>query len=58
MILVGLSGTGKGTTVELLKKKLPKAITWSNGNVFRALTLLVVTHCELEGKEFSEDRGS
>jgi cytidylate kinase len=55
MILVGLSGTGKGTTVELLKKKLPKAITWSNGNVFRALTLLVVTHCELEGKEFSED---
>jgi len=55
MILVGLSGTGKGTTVDLLKKKLPKAVTWSNGNIFRALTLLAVTHCELEGKPFSED---
>jgi cytidylate kinase len=54
MILTGLSGTGKGTTVELLKKKLPKVVTWSNGNVFRALTLLAVTHCELEGKDFSE----
>jgi cytidylate kinase len=55
MILTGLSGTGKGTTVELLKKKLPKVVTWSNGNVFRALTLLAVTHCEQEGKDFGED---
>jgi cytidylate kinase len=55
MILTGLSGTGKGTTTELLKKKLRKAVTWSNGNVFRALTLLAVTHCESASKEFSED---
>merc|ERR1712157_618021 len=38
MVLVGLSGTGKGTTVDKLKAKLPIATTWSNGNVFRSLT--------------------
>lgn len=46
MILVGLSGTGKGTTVDKIKAKMPKASTWSNGNCFRALTLLAATHCE------------
>ena len=55
LTLQGLSGTGKGTTVELLKQKLPNAVTWSNGNVFRALTLLAVTHCEQEGTAFSEE---
>jgi len=50
MVLVGLSGTGKGTTVDKLKAKLPKATTWSNGNVFRSLTLLAATHCEQEQK--------
>ena len=54
LTLQGLSGTGKGTTVEKLKASLPKAVTWSNGNVFRALTLLAVTHCESASKEFSE----
>lgn len=49
MTLQGLSGTGKGTTVAKLSEKLPKAQTWSNGNVFRSLTLLAVTHCEKEG---------
>jgi len=51
MILVGLSGTGKGTTVDKLKGKLPNATTWSNGNCFRSLTLLAATHCEQAGKE-------
>ena len=36
MTLQGLSGTGKGTTVEKLKLSLPKAVTWSNGNVSRS----------------------
>lgn len=46
MTLQGLSGTGKGTTVDMLKQKLPKAQTWSNGNIFRSLTLLAVTYAE------------
>lgn len=52
LILVGLSGTGKGTTVDKLKAKIPNASAWSNGNCFRSLTLLAATHCEKEGKEF------
>ena len=54
LVLQGLSGTGKGTTVEKLKAKLPKAVAWSNGNVFRSLTLLAVTRCEADGRPFSE----
>lgn len=49
MTLQGLSGTGKGTTVAKLKEKLPNAQTWSNGNVFRSLTLLAVTAAEQRG---------
>jgi len=49
IMLVGLSGTGKGTTVARLAALLPKAVTWSNGNVFRALTLLAVKWCEAQG---------
>mmetsp|Transcript_62295 Transcript_62295/g.131705 ORF Transcript_62295/g.131705 Transcript_62295/m.131705 type:complete len:601 (+) Transcript_62295:163-1965(+) len=49
VILVGLSGTGKGTTVDKMKSKLSNAATWSNGNCFRALTLLAVTFCEQQG---------
>lgn len=52
MILVGLSGTGKGTTVDKIKSKVKGASTWSNGNCFRSLTLLAATHCEQQGKEF------
>lgn len=48
--LVGLSGTGKGTTVKILREKLEsegKVVSlWSNGNVFRCVTLLAVTWCE------------
>lgn len=51
MILVGLSGTGKGTTVDKIKSKLPNATTWSNGNCFRSLTLLAATFCEQQGKD-------
>merc|ERR1712196_191312 len=47
--LVGLSGTGKGTTMARLKERLPNAITWSNGNVFRSVTLLAATWCEQQG---------
>merc|ERR1740130_668144 len=46
MTLQGLSGTGKGTTVDMLKSKLPKSQTWSNGNIFRSLTLLAKTYAE------------
>jgi hypothetical protein len=55
IVMQGLSGTGKGTTVAKLQSKLPKAVTWSNGNVFRSLTLLIVTWCEQNGVSFSTD---
>ena len=35
--------------MDKLKTKLPNATTWSNGNVFRSLTLLAATWCEQEG---------
>lgn len=52
VVLQGLSGTGKGTTVTKLTELLPNASTWSNGNVFRALTLLAATDakCKESGK--------
>jgi len=51
IVLVGLSGTGKGTTVSNLRQKLEdqqgkKVVTWSNGNIFRSVTLLAATWCE------------
>lgn len=52
MVLQGLSGTGKGTTVSKLQATLPKAHSWSNGNLFRSLTLLAVTYCEQNGINF------
>jgi hypothetical protein len=54
-VLVGLSGTGKGTTGDILKKRLPNCVTWSNGNVFRSLTLLAATSCAIDGKVFGVD---
>jgi len=54
MTLQGLSGTGKGTTVAKLKEKLPKAQTWSNGNVFRSLTLLAVTDASEQNKALQD----
>ncbi|CAE7241197.1 hypothetical protein AK812_SmicGene43593 [Symbiodinium microadriaticum] len=55
VILVGKSGTGKETTFKKLQQELPEAIPWSNGNCFRALTLLAVTHCEQQGKDFEPE---
>lgn len=54
VVLVGLSGTGKGTTVKKLQALLPNVITWSNGNAFRALTHLIATDCGKD-KLSSED---
>ena len=55
LVLQGLSGTGKGTTVGKLEKLLPRCTSWSNGNVFRCLTLLAVTRCEREGIAFGPE---
>jgi cytidylate kinase len=54
IVLCGLSGTGKGTTMEALRIKLEEqykknVVMWSNGNVFRSLTLLASTWCEQQG---------
>ena len=40
--LQGLSGTGKGTTAKKIAARLPQTITWSNGNVFRCLTVCLL----------------
>ena len=47
------SGGGQGTTVATLQEKLTKedgkeVVCWSNGNVFRSVTLLAVTWCEMQ----------
>lgn len=55
LVLQGLSGTGKGTTVAKLQAALPRAVCWSNGNVFRSLTLLAVSYCEANDIPFSAD---
>ena len=55
LILQGLSGTGKGTTVSKLEAALPRAVCWSNGNVFRSLTLLAVSYCEANEIPFGPD---
>lgn len=55
IVLQGLSGTGKGTTVGKLSEALPNCVTWSNGNVFRSVTHLVSEHCENAKIEFSKD---
>ncbi len=52
LVLQGLSGTGKGTTVKKLQEKLPKCVCWSNGNVFRSVTYLVSEHCSDKKVEF------
>eukprot|EP00811_Abedinium_folium_P004812 NODE_14431_length_1109_cov_6.910387.p1 GENE.NODE_14431_length_1109_cov_6.910387~~NODE_14431_length_1109_cov_6.910387.p1 ORF type:complete len:330 (+),score=113.07 NODE_14431_length_1109_cov_6.910387:63-992(+) len=54
MTLQGLSGTGKGTTVAKLQEKVPRAQTWSNGNVFRSLTFLVCKYAEANSIEIKD----
>ena len=34
--------------------KLPKTVAWSNGNVFRSVTMLCTLYCQQEGVDFSE----
>lgn len=59
VVLCGLSGTGKGTTVEkLVKNTLPNAVAWSNGNIFRSLTLLAATWCEQQQQQGDEGSGA
>ena len=53
LVLQGLSGTGKGTTVKKLQAALPKCVCWSNGNVFRSITHLVSEHCSEKKVEFA-----
>eukprot|EP01059_Diplonema_ambulator_P007323 TRINITY_DN16798_c0_g1_i3.p1 TRINITY_DN16798_c0_g1~~TRINITY_DN16798_c0_g1_i3.p1 ORF type:complete len:243 (+),score=106.77 TRINITY_DN16798_c0_g1_i3:43-729(+) len=55
VVLQGMSGTGKGTTSTTLLSKLPDCVTWSNGNVFRSLTLLAATHCQQNGIDLQND---
>lgn len=55
IVLQGLSGTGKGTTVDKLRSMLPKCVAWSNGNVFRCYTYLVLETLEKLGKNISTE---
>lgn len=55
IILQGLSGTGKGTTVNKLKDVLPKCVTWSNGNIFRSYTYLCNEILAAQGKEITTE---
>lgn len=52
IILQGLSGTGKGTTVKKLQGLLPNCVCWSNGNLFRTFTHLASLHCEAQPCDF------
>jgi len=54
IVLVGLSGTGKGTTVKKIRSKVKNSLTWSNGNVFRSLTLLAAAKAESLGVEMKD----
>jgi len=54
LTLQGLSGTGKGTIIAQLQQRLPRSVPWSNGNVFRCLTLLAVTYADKEGCKLSD----
>ena len=49
LVMVGGSGTGKGTTMGRLMEILPNSKTWSNGDIFRSLTLLAATWCVRQG---------
>jgi energy-coupling factor transporter ATP-binding protein EcfA2 len=62
IVLVGLSGTGKGTTVAELCRILQEeqghtVVTWSNGNVFRSVTLLATTWCQQNYPPSDDEKG-
>jgi len=50
IVLCGLSGTGKGTTVKKIMEKVQNSMTWSNGNIFRSLTLLTKAYADKNDK--------
>lgn len=54
VVVDGLSGTGKGTTVSKLVQIMPNGISWSNGDVFRSLTYLFAMTCDDSGCDFNE----
>eukprot|EP00591_Stephanopyxis_turris_P002044 CAMPEP_0195524172 /NCGR_PEP_ID=MMETSP0794_2-20130614/23857_1 /TAXON_ID=515487 /ORGANISM="Stephanopyxis turris, Strain CCMP 815" /LENGTH=328 /DNA_ID=CAMNT_0040654339 /DNA_START=355 /DNA_END=1341 /DNA_ORIENTATION=+ len=62
IILSGLSGTGKGTTFAKLGEKLRasddvgQVVNWSNGNLFRSVTLLATKWCEQQNLPFDADK--
>lgn len=37
IVLAGISGIGKGTTVKELSKRIPNSYIWSNGTIFRTI---------------------
>mmetsp|Transcript_667 Transcript_667/g.1050 ORF Transcript_667/g.1050 Transcript_667/m.1050 type:complete len:427 (+) Transcript_667:66-1346(+) len=62
VVICGLSGTGKGTTVSTLQQKLEsdegkQVVCWSNGNIFRSVTLLAATWCEQQQQHADESNG-
>ena len=54
VVLQGLSGTGKGTTVKKLQSHLDNCVCWSNGNVFRSITHLLAEEFP-QGSPFPEE---
>ena len=63
VVIVGLSGVGKGTTVDVLKAELQArrtpeekgmVQTWSNGNIFRCLTMLASLYVAERKEKFGE----
>ena len=64
IVICGLSGTGKGTTVAKICQQLQdnqgqKVVNWSNGNIFRSITLLAVKWCEQNcdgGNHFDKEK--
>ncbi|CCW64333.1 unnamed protein product [Phytomonas sp. EM1] len=55
IVVQGLSGTGKGTTVSKLWRALPRCVIWSNGNVFRSYTYLCNEELAKSGKCISDE---
>ena len=52
------AGTGKGTTVAELVSRLPRAVSWSNGDIFRCITLLAITWQQSGGGAFDSSAAS
>lgn len=54
IVLCGLSGTGKGTTVKKIREQVKNSLTWSNGNIFRSLTLLTKAYADKHEKSVQD----